>query len=138
VLAALFLIATFATLAMPGSANFVGEFLILLGTFKSTVAVSIIASVGVVLASVYALRLYIRSMHNRVGRSVVGGDLRWRDALVLVPMIAAIVAFALYPQQALHDGQRAVRASVARAVVGGGPQTAAADQTASTTQGVTP
>jgi NADH-quinone oxidoreductase subunit M len=138
VLAALFLIATFATLAIPGSANFVGEFLILLGTFKSTVAVSIIASVGVVLASVYALRLYIRSMHNRVGRSGAGGDLRWRDALVLVPLIAAIVAFALYPQQALHDGQRAVRASVARAAAGGGPQTAAANQTASTTQGARP
>jgi NADH-quinone oxidoreductase subunit M len=137
VLATLFLVATFATLAIPGSANFVGEFLILLGTFKSAVAVSIIASIGVVLASVYALRLYIRAMHNRAGRAVVGGDLRWTDALVLAPLIAAIVAFALYPQQALHDGQRAVQASVHRAAQGGA-QTAAADQTASTTQGVTP
>jgi NADH-quinone oxidoreductase subunit M len=136
VLATLFLVATFATLAIPGSANFVGEFLILLGTFKSAVAVSIIASIGVVLASVYALRLYIRAMHNRPGRALVGGDLRWSDALVLVPLIAAIIAFALYPQQALHDGQRAVRASVHQAVRGGA-QTAAADQTAST-QGVTP
>jgi NADH-quinone oxidoreductase subunit M len=135
VLAALFLIAAFATLAIPGSANFVGEFLILLGTFKSAVAVAIIASIGVVLASVYALRLYIRAMHNRTGRSLVGGDLRWSDALVLVPLIAAVIAFALYPQQALQDGQRAVRASVSRAVAGGA-QTAAADQTAST--GATP
>ena len=67
VLAALFMIVTLATLAMPGSANFVGEFLILLGVFDSKMAVAIIASTGVVLASVYALRMYIRAMHNRQG-----------------------------------------------------------------------
>ena len=60
VLAGLFLIVTLATLAMPGSANFVGEFLILLGVFDSKMAVAIIASTGVVMASVYALRFYIR------------------------------------------------------------------------------
>ena len=67
VLAALFLIVALATLAMPGSANFVGEFLILLGVFNAKLAIAIIAFTGVVLASVYALRLFIRAMHNRVG-----------------------------------------------------------------------
>ena len=70
VLAVLFLIAALATLAMPGSANFAGEFLILLGAFDSVQAIAFIASIGVVLASVYALRMYIRSMHNRVGPQV--------------------------------------------------------------------
>ena len=56
VFAALFLVATLATLAMPGSANFVGEFLILLGVFNAKMAIALIASLGVVLASVYALR----------------------------------------------------------------------------------
>ena len=67
VLAALFLIVTLATLAMPGSSNFVGEFLILLGVFKTKLAIAVIAFTGVVMASVYALRLFIRAMHNRVG-----------------------------------------------------------------------
>ncbi len=70
VLAALFLIVSLATLAMPGSANFVGEFLILLGVFKTKLAIAVIAFTGVVMASVYALRLFIRAMHNRVGPSV--------------------------------------------------------------------
>ena len=70
VLAVLFLIVALATLAMPGSANFAGEFLILLGTFTSVQAIAFVASIGVVLASVYALRMYIRSMHNRVGPRV--------------------------------------------------------------------
>ena len=70
VLAALFLIVALATLAMPGSSNFVGEFLILLGVFKAKIVIAVIAFAGVVMASVYALRLFIRAMHNRVGPTV--------------------------------------------------------------------
>jgi NADH-quinone oxidoreductase subunit M len=134
VLATLFLIAAFATLAMPGSANFVGEFLILLGVFEVKTAIAIIASIGVVLASVYALRLYIRSMHNRVGPAVVGPkfDLRVRDGLVIVPLLLAVIAFALYPQQALRHAEPAVRTQVEPAI-------AAADRSAETAStGVTP
>jgi NADH-quinone oxidoreductase subunit M len=116
VLATLFLIATFATLAMPGSANFVGEFLILLGVFKVKVAISIIGSIGVVLASVYALRLYIRAMHNRTGLAVTGGEMRVRDGIVLVPLVLAIIAFALYPQLAVEHGEKAVPAAIQPAV----------------------
>ena len=67
VLATLFLIVALATLAMPGSANFVGEFFILLGVFNAKLAIAIIAFTGVAMASVYMLRVYIRTMHNRVG-----------------------------------------------------------------------
>src|SRR6202034_3741492 len=70
VLASLFLIVALATLAMPGSSNFVGEFLILLGVFKAKLAIAIIAFSGVVMASVDALRVFIRAMHNRVGTNV--------------------------------------------------------------------
>ena len=112
VLAALFLIAVLATLAMPGSANFAGEFLILLGVFQSKLALAIVASTGVVLASVYALRMYIRSMHNRVGPKVNSFEISVRDSLVLVPLVLAIVAFAVYPQAALNAGQQAVKSSV--------------------------
>jgi NADH-quinone oxidoreductase subunit M len=113
VLAALFLVVALATLAMPGSANFAGEFLILLGVFNSKLAIALIASVGVILASVYALRFYIRSMHNRVGTGVASFELRLADGLVLVPLVLVIVAFALYPQRALDSGQQAVKATVA-------------------------
>jgi NADH-quinone oxidoreductase subunit M len=114
VLAALFLIVALATLAMPGSANFAGEFLILLGVFNSKLAIALIASLGVVLASVYALRMYIRSMHNRVGPKVTSFELRLTDSVVLVPLVLCILAFALYPQKALDSGQGAVKATVAR------------------------
>jgi NADH-quinone oxidoreductase subunit M len=117
VLAALFMIVTLATLAMPGSANFVGEFLILLGVFNSKLVIALVASIGVVLASVYALRMYIRAMHNRVGPSVTSSELSLQDALVLVPLVLAILAFAVYPQQAVKAGEPAVKA-VTQAVTG--------------------
>ena len=115
VLTTLFLVVALATLAMPGSANFVGEFLILLGVFNAELAIAIIASTGVALASVYMLRMYIRSMHNREGERVESRELSVRDGLVLVPLVVAIIAFALYPQQALEDAEPKVAQVVAAA-----------------------
>src|SRR6202035_5200616 len=112
VLAALFLIVALATLAMPGSSNFVGEFLILLGVFKAKLVIAIIAFTGVVMASVYALRLFIRSMHNRVGPRVQSRDIGIREGAVLVPLVAVIVFLALYPQLALHRSEASVKAAV--------------------------
>jgi NADH-quinone oxidoreductase subunit M len=115
VLATIFLIVALATLAMPGSSNFVGEFLILLGVFKAKLAIAAIAFSGVVLASVYALRLFIRAMHNRVGPEVESREISLRDGVVLVPLLAVIVFMALYPQLALHRSEGSVKASVAPA-----------------------
>jgi NADH-quinone oxidoreductase subunit M len=116
VLAALFLIVALATLAIPGSANFAGEFLILLGLFKTKLALAVIAFTGVALASVYVLRAFIGAMHNREGASVHSRELGLRDGLVLVPLVLAIIAFALYPQQALHDSEPAAKAAIQRAL----------------------
>ncbi len=112
VLTSLFLIVALATLAIPGSSNFVGEFLILLGVFKAKLAIAVIAFSGVVMASVYALRLFIRAMHNRVGRSADSREIGFLDAAVLAPLIAVIVFLALYPQLALHRSESSVKAAV--------------------------
>ncbi len=115
VLATLFLIVALATLAMPGSANFVGEFLILLGVFKAKLVIAIIAFSGVVMASVYALRLFIGAMHNRVHDGVDSREIALLDSAVLVPLVAVILFFAVYPQLALSRSEGSVKASVASA-----------------------
>jgi NADH-quinone oxidoreductase subunit M len=129
-LATIFLIVALATLAMPGSSNFVGEFLILLGVFKAKLAIAVIAFSGVVMASVYALRLFIRAMHNRVGSRVDSRDITVRDGLVLVPLIAVIVFMAVYPQLALHRSERSVKEAVysaqSQALLHGAPRSASA------------
>jgi NADH-quinone oxidoreductase subunit M len=112
VLAALFLIAALANLAMPGSSNFVGEFYILLGLFDTKIVYSIVAFTGVALASVYTLRMFIRTMHNRLAPGAVSRELTLGDAAVLAPLIACILALALYPQQAMTDSERSVKAAL--------------------------
>src|SRR3712207_2205427 len=92
VLAAFFLIVAFANLAMPGSSNFAGEFLILLGVFEAKIVFAFVASAGVVLAAVYSLRLFIRAMHNRSRAEGVSRDLSVRDGLVVAPLVGLIVA----------------------------------------------
>lgn len=112
VLAGLFLIVALATLAMPGSANFMGEFLILLGVFNSKIVIAIVAFTGVVLASVYMLRAFIRTVHNRVGPTVAAREIDLGHAAVVVPLVAVIIALALYPQLPLDRSESAAKASI--------------------------
>ena len=118
VLATMFLIVSLATLAMPGSSNFVGEFLILLGVFKAKIGISIIAFSGVIGASVYALRLFIGAMHNRQGERVHSTEIRIGEALAIIPLVAVIVALALYPQFGLTRSETTVDQTVAAANYG--------------------
>jgi NADH-quinone oxidoreductase subunit M len=113
VLATIFLIVAFATLAMPGSSNFVGEFLILLGVFKAKLAIAVIAFAGVVGAAVYALRIFIRSMHNRVGPKVESREIVLSEAVAIVPIVAVILVLAFYPQFGLRRSEPTVNATVA-------------------------
>jgi NADH-quinone oxidoreductase subunit M len=114
VLAALFLIVALATLAMPGSANFVAEFLILTGVFKAKIVFAILAGVGVVLAAVYTIRLYQRSMHNPLPPGVESREMSFADGAVWVPTVVVIVALALYPQFVLKRSDASASASVQR------------------------
>jgi NADH-quinone oxidoreductase subunit M len=114
VLAALFLIVALATLAMPGSANFVGEFLILTGVFKAKLAFAVVAGIGAVLAAVYTIRLYQRSMHNPISDTVESREISLADGAVLVPTVAVILVLALYPQLVLDRSEESVGKSVAR------------------------
>jgi NADH-quinone oxidoreductase subunit M len=107
-LAAMFLIVTLALLAMPGSANFMGEFYILLGVFQTKIGFAIVASVGVALAAFYAIRLFQRTMHNRLPDSAESREISLRDAAVLAPLVACIVALALYPGLILDAGEESV------------------------------
>jgi NADH-quinone oxidoreductase subunit M len=108
VLAALFLIVALATLAMPGSANFVGEFLILTGAFKAKIVYAIVAGAGIALAAVYMIRLYQRSMHNPLAPGAESREMSVADAVVIVPIVAVILFLAVYPQFVLERSESAV------------------------------
>jgi NADH-quinone oxidoreductase subunit M len=112
VLAALFLVVTMATLAIPGSSNFIGEFYILNAVFQTKIVYAIVASAGVALAAFYALRLYQRSMHNRLPAAATSREISWREGLVVAPLVACIVALAFYPGLVLEEGEDSVAGSL--------------------------
>lgn len=116
--ATLFLIVALATLAMPGSANFVGETYILFGAFAKQFAWGVVASVGVILAAVYMLRMFQRSMHNRGSVSDEETDARARELdatelSLLLPAVLIVLALAIYPQYVVERVEPNAAASVA-------------------------
>jgi NADH-quinone oxidoreductase subunit M len=93
-----FLIVTLAGLGMPGMNSFVGEFTIMLGAFQAAPVLAVIAGLGVVLACWYMLRLHQGVMHEPLSPITERvADLRWREAGVMVPMVALMLAIGLYP-----------------------------------------
>ncbi len=125
VLAALFLIVALATLAMPGSANFIGEFYILNALFQAKIVFAFVAASGIALSAYYALRLYQRTMHNRKPEGIETREIGWRDGLVLAPLVACIIGLAFYPQLILHRTDSSVADTVAAAT--GKPRASAAN-----------
>jgi NADH-quinone oxidoreductase subunit M len=115
VLAALFLILTFATLAMPGSANFVGEILILFGAFEDKLVYGLVASVGVVLAAVYMIRVFQRTMHNRESAVVQSREACRLDLAAITPVVAVVVALGVYPQFILDRSEEATVSKISAA-----------------------
>jgi NADH-quinone oxidoreductase subunit M len=115
VLAALFLIVSFATLAMPGSPNFVGEILILFGAFEDHFVYGVVASAGVVLAAVYMIRAFQRSMHDQPGPVVESREMCRLDLGAVAPLVAIVIALGLYPQVILERTEAATTAKVDRA-----------------------
>ncbi|MFI8996355.1 NADH-quinone oxidoreductase subunit M [Streptomyces sp. NPDC053542] len=99
VLAGTFLIGGLATLSLPGLAPFVSEFLVLVGTFSRYPVIGIIATVGIVLAALYVLVLYQRTMTGPVKAEVQGmPDLKARELVVVAPLIALLLFLGVYPK----------------------------------------
>ncbi|MFJ8727919.1 NADH-quinone oxidoreductase subunit M [Streptomyces sp. NPDC004166] len=99
VLAGTFLIGGLATLSLPGLAPFVSEFLVLVGTFARHPVIGIIATFGIVLAALYTLVLYQRTMTGPVKPEVAEmPDLRVREVLVVAPLIVLLIFLGVYPK----------------------------------------
>jgi NADH-quinone oxidoreductase subunit M len=108
VFAAFFLIVMFSSAGLPGTNGFVGEFLILVGTFKAEAlglqAYAIIGASGVILGAIYLLWMYQRVMQGPVKEPVADGhavhltDIRAREIAVLVPFVILILWIGIYPK----------------------------------------
>jgi len=97
-LAGTFLVAGLSSLALPGLSSFVSEFLVLVGTFEKYPAAAIVGTTSIVLAALYILWLYQRTMTGPVAKPVEGfKDLSRRELAVITPLLALIIALGFVP-----------------------------------------
>ena len=119
-LAAVFLVITLSSIGLPGTNGFVGEFLILLGTYTSKIVnaqlLAVLGALGVILGAVYMLFMYQRVMLGPVTRESNRSlqDLSAREWVTLLPLLAAIVCIGVYPGPMIEAVRSPVEQFVAR------------------------
>lgn len=103
ILAGVFLFIAFASIGLPGLNGFVGEFLILIGSYATLPAYAIVAAGGVILAAIYLLWAYERVFTGELANPQHEDlkDLSLRETLIFVPLVALIIVLGVYPKIAL-------------------------------------
>jgi NADH-quinone oxidoreductase subunit M len=98
-LAVFFMIVTLSSIALPGTNGFVGEFLILLGTFRSNILYGVLATTGVILGAVYMLWMFQRVMLGKIVKEENSRlkDVTKREAAILCSIVLFVFLMGLYP-----------------------------------------
>ena len=111
VFATFFMIVTLSSIGLPLTNGFVGEFLILIGTFKMNMTYGIIATSGVVLSACYMLWMYQRVIFGKItnpeNEKLI--DLDWREKGILIPLVILIFWIGIYPKPFLDRIEPAVK-----------------------------
>ncbi|MDP4823346.1 MAG: NADH-quinone oxidoreductase subunit M, partial [Aestuariivirgaceae bacterium] len=99
-----FMAFTMANVGLPGTSGFVGEFLTLMGAFKSNIWVAFFATTGVVLSAAYALWLYRRVVFGKLEKPALSSiqDLGYREVATLAPLLVLTLLFGVYPAPILE------------------------------------
>jgi NADH-quinone oxidoreductase subunit M len=107
--AAILALVTFSSIGVPGTNGFVGEFLVLIGSFRTYPVMAFIASTAVIIAAAYLLWAIQRILFNALDKPVNEHvpDLNRRELLLLVPLVAAIIWLGVYPKPVLDRMQPA-------------------------------
>lgn len=119
--AAFFMVFTFASIGLPITNGFIGEFLILLGGFTANKLAGILAATGVIIGAAYMLWLYQRVFFMAVNPKVVGlPDMDVRETLTLVPMLVLVFWIGIYPNSFLSFMHVSVEHLLQRVNMAGG------------------
>jgi len=112
-LAALFFVSGLSALALPGLSTFVSEFLVLVGTFPRYTVAAVFATVGIILAALYILLMYQRTMQGPLSSAhTLMKDLNVREVAALAPLIALMLILGFYPKPVTDIITPAVKATM--------------------------
>lgn len=105
-LGAMGLVFSMASLGLPGLGNFVAEFLTLTGTFKSSILFSSLASIGLIFATIYSLRIVQKVFYEKRRNDHKVWDLSLRESIVLGSLVLAILFTGLFPQPVIKKASQ--------------------------------
>ncbi|NTU42180.1 MAG: NADH-quinone oxidoreductase subunit M [Nitrospirales bacterium] len=110
VYAAIFMVFTLASVGLPGTNGFVGEFLILLGGFTASKVMGAFAATGIIIGAAYMLWLYQRVFFTEINPRIQGhGDIDMREVLTLLPLVVLVIWIGVYPNTFLGYMDASVR-----------------------------
>jgi len=97
--ALIFMLFMLASVGLPGTAGFVGEFLILVGAFKANTWVAALAATGLILSAAYMLYLYRRVIFGKLTKDSLAaiGDMNAREIAVFAPLVVLVIFMGVYP-----------------------------------------
>ena len=132
--AAMLTIVTFSSIGVPGTNGFVGEFLVLIGSFRTQPVFAVIATTAVIISAAYLLWAIQRILFNPLDKPENEHipDLNRRELAIMIPLVAAIIWLGVYPAPVLRrmesaatrfvtHGRRRGAAQLPSAIVGGRP-----------------
>jgi NADH-quinone oxidoreductase subunit M len=102
------LIFSMASLGLPGLGNFIAELLVLIGTFKANVLMSCLASLGLIAATIYSLRIVQKVFFGHKNREWEINDLTVREKLISASLVIVIVGLGLFPQPVFDTAKPAL------------------------------
>ena len=108
VMGAMGLIFAMASLGLPGLANFIAEFLILTGTFKANILMTCLASIGLVAATIYSLRIVQKVFLGKEASVWKVNDLSIREKIVCGALVIVVFWLGLFPQPVINTAKPAV------------------------------
>ena len=116
VYALVFMIFMLASVGLPGTSGFVGEFLVLLGAFQVNSWVALLAATGIVLGAAYMLYLYRRVIFGKLTKEELLNilDLNRREMLVFAPLVAIVMVMGIYPMPFLEVMDASVEGLIER------------------------
>ena len=111
-----FMVFTMASVGLPGTSGFVGEFLALTGAYRANSWVAFVATTGIILGAAYMLYLYRRVVFGKLDKADVAAmpDLSKREVALLAPIVAAVFWMGIYPESFLAPMRQDVGAVLAR------------------------